>query len=122
MNESYITAISALLTGFFLFASSIKIFGWQKKIFETQLAFFIKYGFNRAIMLLVGLVELFGAVALWLPGILGLLGPVALFGTSAGAIYCHLRFDTWKDGIPAMITLILSAIVISQNISILGRL
>ena len=114
INEGLITAISALLTGFFLFASSIKIFGWQKKIFETQLAFFIKYGFNRTIMLLVGLVELFGAVALWLPGILGLLGPMALFGTSVGAIYCHLRFDTWKDGIPAMITLTLSDSLVTQ--------
>ena len=29
-----------LLSAFFLFASSIKIFGWQKKIFEIQLGMF----------------------------------------------------------------------------------
>ena len=51
-------------------------------------------------------------IALWLPGYLGILGLLALFGTSAGAIYFHLRFDTWKDGIPAMITLSFSVIVI----------
>ena len=55
--------IIALLSAFFLFASSIKIFGWQKFIFETQLGMFIKYGLNRQIMALVGGVELFGAVA-----------------------------------------------------------
>ena len=73
---------------------------------------FIKYGLNRTLMALIGFVELFGAIALWLPGYISLLGALALFGTSAGAIFFHLKFDTWKDGIPAMITLILSGLVI----------
>lgn len=101
-----------VLTAFFVFASSIKILGWQKMIFETQLKFFKKYGFNRTIMALVGCVELFGAICLWLPGTMGIAGVLALFGTSAGAICCHLYFDTWKDGIPAMVTLTLSAILL----------
>ena len=112
MNEMAVTIIIGVLTAFFIFASSIKIFGWQKLIFETQLKFFIKYGLNRTLMALVGCVELFGAIALWLPGYLSITGALALFGTSAGAIFFHLRFDTWKDGIPAMVTLILSGIVV----------
>ena len=117
MNESILTTFAVVLTIFFLFASSIKIFGWQKKIFETQLAFFIKYGLNRLIMFIVGLVELAGTIAMWLPGYLGVLGPLALAGTSLGAIYCHLRYDTWKAGIPAMITLSLSAILIYARLA-----
>ena len=112
MDETYLFGITVLLSVFFLLASSIKILGWQKKIFQTQLELFIKYGFNRAIMFMVGLAELFGTVAIWSPGLVGILGSLALFSTSAGAIYCHLRFDTWKDGIPAMVTLSLSGIVI----------
>ena len=106
------TLCVALLSLFFLFASSIKIFGWQKFIFETQLAMFVKYGLNRQIMMLVGFVELFGAIAIWVQGSwLGTLGALALLGTSVGAIGCHLIWDSWKDGVPAMITAGLSAIV-----------
>ncbi|WP_299425121.1 DoxX family protein [uncultured Shimia sp.] len=101
-----------VLSAFFLFASSIKMFGWQKKIFDVQLGMFISYGLNRQIMLLVGCVELFGATAIWFQGSwVGPLGALALLGTSIGAIGCHLIWDTWKDGIPAMITGTLSAIV-----------
>ena len=112
MNSTLITIAMGILTAFFLFASSIKILGWQKFIFETQLKMFIKYGLNRTLMALIGFVELFGAIALWLPGYLSLFGALALFGTSAGAIFFHLKYDTWKDGIPAMITLVLSGLVI----------
>ncbi|MEH6584004.1 MAG: DoxX family protein [Halioglobus sp.] len=58
MNSTIIVVISGLLTAFFVFASSIKILGWQKMIFETQLKFFKKYGFNRMIMAMVGFVEM----------------------------------------------------------------
>ncbi len=102
-----------LLSVFFLFASSIKIFGWQKNIFETQLGMFSKYGLNRTIMRLVGFVEAFGAIAiLFQSSIIGTIGALALLGTSLGAIACHLIWDTWKDGIPAMITATLSMFVI----------
>ncbi len=111
MNDTFITIITGLLTAFFIFASSIKILGWQKAIFETQLELFIKYGLNRALMGAAGCVELSGAILIWFPGYLGLLGVLALFGTSAGAIFFHLRFDTWKEAIPAMVTLTLSGLV-----------
>ncbi len=111
MNSTVIIVASVLLTAFFIFSGSIKVFGWQKMIFNTQLEFFLKYGLNRRLMALVGFIELFGALTLWLPGYIGLLGIFVLLGTSAGAITFHLRFDTWKDSIPAVITLILSSLV-----------
>lgn len=106
-----ITMITSLSV-FFLLAGSIKLLGWQKMIFTKQLEFFHSYGLNRQLIALVGIVELFGAMTIWFQGdIFGLLGALALFATSLGAIYFHLRFDTWKDGIPATVTLTLSGII-----------
>ncbi|MGF1729095.1 DoxX family protein [Photobacterium kasasachensis] len=116
----FTSAATGLLSVFFIFASSIKLLGWQKMIFEKQLAFFHSYGFNRQFMFLVGLAELFGGIAIWFQGSFwGVLGALALVGTSMGAIVCHLRFDTWKDGIPAMITLVLSSMVVYFSSSLL---
>ena len=85
MTAQYVVA--AILSVFFLFASSIKIFGWQKTIFEAQLAMFVKYGLNRQIMLLVGLVELFSAIAVWFHSIpFGALGALAILGISTAAV------------------------------------
>ena len=120
MNPIIVIVISCLLTTFFVFASSIKILGWQKIIFETQLSFFKKYGLNRTIMALTGFVELFGAITLWIPSYFGIAGVLALFGTSTGAICFHLYFDTWKDGVPAMVTLILSGILLYAKYIALG--
>ncbi|MGF1689482.1 DoxX family protein [Photobacterium japonica] len=112
------TLTISLLIAFFVFASSIKLLGWQRFIFDTQLAFFHKYGLNRSFMFLVGLVELTGALLL----ASYLLSPVhhlllwagaGLLGmTSFGALFFHFRFDGWKDAVPAMITLALSLIAI----------
>lgn len=118
------TIIVGLLSAFFLFASSIKILGWQKMIFETQLAMFIKYGLNRQIMALAGFVELFGAIAIWFQGSwIGTLGALALLSTSVGAVGCHLIWDTWKEGVPAMITGTLAVFVAwSGRAALLGFL
>ena len=108
--------IIGLLSVFFLFASSIKLFGWHRKVFEIQLEMFKSYGLNRQIMFLVGCAELFGAIAIWFQSSwIGPMGALALFGTSIGAIFCHLVFDTWKQGIPAMVTGVLSAVVLSKG-------
>ncbi|ROR27658.1 DoxX-like protein [Vibrio crassostreae] len=112
------TAISILMVVFFVLASSIKILGWQKKVFEIQLGFFKSYGLNRVIMFLVGLVELTGAVFLILalcdisPEQTQVMGSAILGATSIGALYFHLRFDTWKDGIPAIVTLLCSSLLV----------
>jgi hypothetical protein len=44
MNQLPVTAISVLLTAFFLFASTVKIFGWPKAIFDKQLAWNVSAG------------------------------------------------------------------------------
>ena len=111
-----ITVISVLLIAFFLFASSIKLTGWQKQIFAIQLQFFHSYGLDRLMMFLVGAIELFGAVTIGFQDHpVGLFGALAIFLTSIGAIGFHLKFDTWKDGIPALITGLLSAFFIVQH-------
>lgn len=110
-------AIVVLIT-FFMFASSVKLLGWQKFIFETQLKFFKKYGLNRMIMFLVGLIEFSAATLLSVFLVLSapswtlLIGAGLLAATSLGAISFHLRFDRWQDGIPATVTLLLSLYVL----------
>ena len=89
------TMITVVLMAFFTLASSIKLIGWQKKVFETQLAFFKSYGLNRQIMFLVGIVE-FSAVILFALGLImtlplsNALGAVVIALTSLGAIFFHL--------------------------------
>lgn len=109
--------IIGLLSVFFLLASSIKMFGWQRKVFEIQLEMFKSYGLNRQIMFLVGCAELFGAIAIWFQSSwIGPFGALALLGTSIGAIFCHFVFDTWKQGVPAMVTGLLSAVVVWRGL------
>jgi len=114
------TILTIFLALFFTFASSIKILGWQKFIFATQLAFFKKYGLNRVQMLLVGVVELIAAILLISSiyisyDILNGVGSVMIAITSIGAIYFHLTYDTIKDTIPALITLTLANVLIFAN-------
>jgi len=114
--ETAITIISAVLMVFFLFASSIKILGWQKKIFALQLQFFESYGLNRELMFAVGVIELLGASLIMLQhNLLGVVGAAAIAATSLGAIGFHLKFDSWKDAIPAMLTLTLSIFLLATN-------
>ncbi|MEH6452548.1 MAG: DoxX family protein [Psychromonas sp.] len=115
--QTTLFTLSILLSIFFVFASSIKILAWQKAIFDIQLTFFISYGLNRQIMFLIGLIELSGVILLWSPWTL--LGALVIAGTSVGAIFFHLRFDTWKDAIPAIVTLILSSFLAINLIGII---
>lgn len=114
------TILTVFLALFFTFASSIKILGWQKFIFTTQLAFFKKYGLNRAQMLLVGIVELIAAILLISSiytsnDILNGVGSLMIAITSMGAIYFHLTYDTIKDALAAIITLTLASVLIFTN-------
>ena len=108
------TIISLVLFAFFSFASSIKLTGWQKKIFQIQLGFFKNYGLSRIHMFLIGLIESASALCLLLSvlidnSLLNALGAIGILFTSIGAFFFHLRFDTLKDALPAIITLSLSA-------------
>ncbi|MFA0567806.1 DoxX family protein [Vibrio kagoshimensis] len=119
--------IQGLLITFFLFASSVKLFGWVKVIFEPQLAFFHRYGLNRLAMFLVGVIEATGAIVMFVGlvtqnPILSVSGAGLIAGTSIGAMFFHFRFDTFKDAIPSIITLGLSTYVMTPAIEVLIRL
>lgn len=114
---AYTFVLSSLLTVFFTFASSIKIFGWQKKILAIQLTFFANYGLNRGHMRMIGLIELSSATLLFISMVVrspefNFFGALGILVTSIGAIYFHLRFDTAKDAIPALITAFCSSLLI----------
>ncbi len=118
MRDKNMMIVQGLLIVFFLFASSIKILGWVKAIFEPQLAFFHKYGLNRAAMFAVGLVEMTGALGMLVGMItedllVSALGASLITLTSIGAMFFHFKFDTWKDAIPSMVTLLLSLLLLS---------
>ena len=112
--------ITIILAVFFTFASSIKILGWQKFIFETQLGLFKKYGLTRGHMCMIGLVELLASILLIVSLInenllLNGMGALGIAVTSLGAIFFHFKFDTFKDALPAIVTLILSSVLIVSN-------
>ncbi|TLX47166.1 hypothetical protein C1E24_10200 [Pseudoalteromonas phenolica] len=112
--------ISLVLFAFFSFASSIKLTGWQKKVFQIQLGFFKNYGLSRTHMFLIGLIESVSALNLLLSvlidnSLLNALGAIGILFTSIGAIFFHLRFDTLKDALPAIVTLSLSAALAFNN-------
>ncbi|MFY8297912.1 DoxX family protein [Pseudoalteromonas sp. SS15] len=114
------TIISLVLFAFFSFASSIKLTGWQKKIFQIQLGFFKNYGLSRTHMFLIGLIESASALNLLLSvlidnSLLNALGAIGILFTSIGAIFFHLRFDTLKDALPAIVTLALSVVLLFSN-------
>lgn len=111
------TVISVLLILFFGFASSIKIWGWQKLIFSIQLSFFNSYGLSRRHMFMVGWLELTSSLALlwslvFANEMINVAGAIGIAFTSLGAIFFHLRFDTAKDAIAAILTLTLSSSLI----------
>jgi hypothetical protein len=69
---------------------------------------------------LIGLVELFAAVSIWFQAsIWGVAGALAILVTSLGALFFHFRFDEFKDGIPAMVTFTLSAVIVGSKTDLL---
>jgi len=108
--------LAGILSIMFLFFSSIKILGWHKTIFEIQMEFMKKYGISRLLYGLIGVIEFISSLMIIFQGsILGLLGAIGIAFTSIGAIFFHARYDTFKDMIPALITLTLSSIIIIKN-------
>ena len=115
MTSLILAMISLELTIFFLFSSCVKIVGLPKSRHSAYLYFFKKCGLNQGVLLLVGVLELFGAATLWFPNYLGILGVLALCLTSAGMVYCRVYFDTWKNGLVPMATLLLSGWVLYEK-------
>ena len=80
--------VTGIVSLFFLFASTVKIFGRPHAMFEYQLEnYFIGYGLNRQIMFLIGLAELCGAITIWYHRThwIGLLGAAVLVVVTTGA-------------------------------------
>lgn len=48
------------------------------------------------------------------------LGALGILFTSLGAIFFHIRFDTFKDAIPAIVTLVMSATLVLFNNELLA--
>ena len=70
---------------------------------------------------LVGLVEVTGAILMLIgllstKNLLSTIGASFIVFTSVGAMLFHFRFDTWKDAIPSIVTLLLSLLVASPLI------
>lgn len=108
--------LAGFLSALFIFFSSIKIFGWQKQIFETQMQFMYKYGLNRVLYACIGIIEMTSAIMLMFQGtIFGALGALGIATTSLGAIFFHTRYDTFKDMVPAIITLTISVTILYLN-------
>ena len=113
----FLWIVIGVLSAMFFLASTLKIFAWNKKMFARQIEFLAVYGLNRKVFFLIGVVELFGSLAIWFQGhYLGLLGGGAIALTSAGAIFYHFRFDPIRVALPAIVTLTLSGLIVLHNI------
>ncbi len=104
-----IWTIVALVSLAFTFFSIVKIFGVPTKLHEEQRAIHQgRYGLTRTQVRLIGLLELFGglAILLWSTPFLWVaqLGMASLIFVTIGAMTFHYRYDSvTKDGLPAVI-------------------
>ena len=111
-------AITGILVLVFLFTGTLKTFGIPKSAAEQQKAGLARYGIGSNGMRAIGLAELAGAATVWLWDFhwIGLVGAAGLVVITAGAIASHLRYDSVKDAIPAMVLFVLSGILLLFNL------
>ncbi len=109
MERYSIWIITTLLSIFFVLVGSLKILGAE--MFLEQ---FIHFGLNRMFMALVGVGEVIGAVLIWFRDKywLGPLGAAILAAISVSALGFHLVFDSIDRGIPALVTLVFSTVLL----------
>ena len=109
MERYSIWIITTLLSIFFVLVGSLKILG-----VEMFLEQFIHFGLNRMFMTLVGVGEVSGAVLIWFrdKNWLGPLGAAILAAISVSALGFHLLFDPIDRGIPALVTLVFSTVLL----------
>jgi hypothetical protein len=99
---------------FFIFSSTVKLFGIPPGMAEFQFeSFFKKFGYSRRFMRWVGLGELSGAIMAWFWGShwIGAVGAGLLVFITASAASHHIRFKQPRLGAPAYLMLIASAIL-----------
>ena len=110
-----LSVLVAIVSLSFLFIGSVKVTGQPQSMFEMQMTqFFIPYGLTREIAFLIGMAELFGAITIWFHRRhwIGLVGTATLVVVTSGALTFHLTFDTFQQGTPALVMLILSALIL----------
>lgn len=98
--------LRAVLTLAFLAAGLAKLAGA-----EMMVATFDTIGWGQWFRYLTGLIEVGGAVALWLPGVLPLLGAGALVCTMIGAVAAHLTV-LGPSAVPAIVLGVLAAVLL----------
>lgn len=108
MNTIILVVLILELTLFFMFSSSVKILGWPKARYNAQVEFFSKLGLHRNMVVAVGAIELFGAVTLWLPNYVGVIGLLVLCSLSVFVICGHIRFYSWKSSFSATAILVIA--------------
>jgi hypothetical protein len=110
--------VTIILSLMFLVFGSIKVFAWNKNIFDTQMKMLTSYGLNREIFAVIGIIELFGAVAVLANGNhwIAVAGAAAIMFTSIGAIGVHTIFDKGKYIVPSLVTMTLSTIIFWHNL------
>lgn len=117
MLRVMVTAVALILTAFFLYIGTVKVFGWPNaEMLAGQTRFFFdRYGLTRQMVVMIGVAEIFGGLTVSLHRIrwIGLLGAAVLLTVSIGALFFHLRYDTFQTGMAAFRTMTLSAFVLS---------
>ena len=113
-----VKAVVVFVSVFFLFVGTVKLTGVPQGMFDNQMSqYFIPFGLNRPIVFLIGLAEVSGAIAIWFHRShwIGLAGAATLVVVTSGALFFHLRFDTFREGVPALVMLLLSAFVLAVS-------
>ena len=112
-----VAAVALIITVFFLYVGTVKVFGWPNaEMLAGQTRFFFDpYGLTRQMVVMIGVAEIFGGLTVSLHRVhwIGLLGAAILLTVSIGALFFHLRYDTFQTGMAAFRTMTLSAFVLS---------
>lgn len=117
LKEISVWVAVVLLGLFFLVEGSLKIFGWNPQMMETQLEYLRGYGLGRDAYFVIGLIELLGALSIWWHKrhwIAGF-GAACMLIPSIGAIIMHNVHDSFQESIAAIIAATLSLIVLRSN-------
>lgn len=105
----------ALISLAFVFFSIVKLFGVPTGLYNEQKEVYMgRYGLSRTQVRLIGLLEIFGglAILLWATPWLWVaqIGMATLIFVTVGAMSFHVRYDSvFKDGLPAVIQFALNS-------------
>ncbi len=111
-----LSVLVVVVSSAFLLIGTVKVTGQPQSVIEFQMTeYFIPFGLNRQRAFLIGMAELFGSITIWFhrKHWIGLVGAATLVVVTSGALTFHLTFDTFQQGTPALVMLILSALILT---------